>query len=293
MPKNYLRLKHFVASWARHNFGGGPNAPEYELNVSKISPEAEKLLTMAQCNVNDKVVPQCYCERQWQRMMRGEHIARNADFFMAEVRDETEWLTEAEVCELAGVEPLRGESMGEFVSIGIPSEIMQPNGSSSITNSQWQLMRDAASRLIDVIEAAFDAALFDYIDQSVREAKRQNLDRFTSDALEAFMTRNDIRNSTDDREKRCLWRRYYRYLEANKEEVNDTDDMDETFYTGKERQREAANRPSQKKHIMCIDTGEVFDSILEAAAKYEVGYSALRMAIKRGTRCAGKEFVLR
>lgn len=293
MPKIYLRLKHFVAAWARHNFGGGPNDPGRELNVGNISPEAGKLLAMAQCNVNDKVIPQCYCERQWQRMMRGEHIARNADVFMAEVRDETQFLTEAEVCKLAGVEPLRGESMGEFVCIGIPGEIMQPNGTPSSTNSQWQLMRDTAARLIDVIDAAFDAALFDYIDQSVREAKRQNLDRFTSDALEAFMTRNDIRNCTDDREKRCLWRRYYRYLEANKDQGNDTDDMDEEFYTGKERQREAVKRPSQKKHIMCIDTGEIFDSILEAATKNDVGYSALRMAIKRGTRCAGKEFVLR
>lgn len=292
MSKIYLRLKHFVASWARHNYGGGPTAPDHEINVSKI-PDAAQLLTLAQCNVNDKVVPQCFCERQWLRMMRGEHIARNSEFFMVEVRDDREWLTEAEVCHLAGVDPMRGESMGDYVCIGLPDEIVLHNGTTSSTNSQWQLMRDAANQLIDLIDQAFDHALFDYIDQSVRDAKRQNLERFTSDALEAFMNRNDIRNCTDDREKRCLWRRYYRYLEANKYQHTEWVDMDEDFYTGKERHREDMKQACKRKSIMCIDTGEVFDSIHEAATRYSVGYSALRMAIKRGTRCAGKEFVLR
>lgn len=291
MPKIYLRLKHFVASWARHNYGGSPDNPGRELNIAQIA-DAEKVLSLVQMNTNDKVVPQCYCERQWLRMMRGEHIARNSDAFMMEVRDERIFLTEAEVCNLAGVEPLRGESMGDYICISIPNEVTKSNGKTIATNSQWQLMHDAACRLIDIIETEFDYALFGYIDQSVRDAQKKNLERYTSDALEAFMSRNDIRNCADDREKRCLWRRYYRYLEREGIKEQSDEDPDEEFYTGKERQRELAKRRNKRQHVICIDTGEVFDTILEAAQKYELGYSALRMAIKRNTRCGGKQFEL-
>lgn len=291
MPKIYLRLKHFVASWARHNYGGSPDDPGRELNIAQIA-DAEKVLSLVQMNTNDKVVPQCYCERQWLRMMRGEHIARNSDAFMMDVRDERIFLTEAEVCELAGVEPLRGESMGDYICISIPNEVTKSNGKTISTNSQWQLMHDAACRLIEIIETEFDYALFGYIDQSVRDAQKKNMERYTSDALEAFMSRNDIRNSTDDREKRCLWRRYYRYLEREGIKEQSDEDPDEEFYTGKERQRELAKRRPKRQHIICIDTGEVFDTMLEAAQKYELGYSALRMAIKRNTRCGGKQFEL-
>ena len=295
MPKIYLRLKHFVASWARHNYGGGPDDPGREINIAKM-PEAAKLLTLVQMNVNDKVVPQCYCERQWQRMMRGEHIARNSDAFMVEVRDDQQFLTESEVCQLAGVEPLRGEEMGDFVCIGIPDAVLRPNGKTVNTNSQWQLMHDAACQLIDLIEAEFDFALFTYIDQSEREAQKKNLDRYTSDALEAFMSRNDIRNCADDREKRCLWRRYYRYLERDVRRTadSDADDMaDEEFYTGKERQRDTRTRHTiLAKRVLCVDTAETFPSLHEAARAYQLSYDALRKSLRRNTRCGGRKFEL-
>lgn len=284
MSHIYLRVKHFVAAWLRHNYGGGPDDPGKPINIGHMTAALE-ILNLVQCNVNDKVIPHCFCERQWMRMMRGEHISRDYDDFMCEVRDQNIFLAESEVCALAGVEPMRGESMGEYVCIAIPSEVRTSNGT-AITNSQWQLMHNAASKLADLLDEAFDDALFDYIDRSVRAASKLNMDRYTSDALEAFMSRNDIRNCTDDREKRCLWRRYYRYMERNGQS-SDAPEADDEFFTGKERQRSQRNTSSQDKAVMCCETGQQWPSIWQAAKEMGVGYSALRMSIKRGYKCGG------
>ena len=294
MPKIYLRVKHFVAAWARHNYGGSADDPGRELNLAQIH-DALMVLNLVQMNTNDKVIPQCYCERQWARMMNGEHIAKDSDVFLVDVRDKNVFLTEQEVCEYAGVEPMRGDGMGDYVCIPIPDEVYDRQGQPHRTNSQWQLMHDAAVRLEDILTAAFDDALFDYIDQSLRDAKKMNMDRYTSDALEAFMSRNDIRNCADDREKRCLWRRYYRYLERevakNAKDAEDADAMDEEFYTGKERRRQRERRANSGRAVMCLQTGKQWPSIFTAAHDQGIGYTTLYMAIKRGTRCRGMQYV--
>lgn len=292
MPKIYLRLKHFVASWARHNYGLNGDDPGRELNVAQI-PHALEVLNLVQFNVNDKVVPQCYCERQWNRMMRGEYIAKDSDNFMVDVRDERLFLTEAEVSRYAGVEPLRGESMGEFVCISIPHEVPDQNGNTVRTNSQWQLMHDAACRLYDIITGKFDEALFDYIETSIRDARKKDIDRYTNDALEVFMSLNDIRNCTDDREKNCLRRRYYRIKDraaVKEEDATFAAQIEDEYYTGKERHREDSRCSNQRKPVICIDNGEIYESIFHAAQHFGFGYSTLRMALKRGTRCKGMTF---
>lgn len=286
MPKIYLRLKHFVAAYARKVYGAGNEDVGQALTLNQYARTASHLNRL-QCNVADKIVPNCFCERQWTRMMRGENIERDADNWMITPRDEQEWLTEAEVCRLSGIDPMRGEEMGEYVAINAPSSITKPNGEQMQTNGQWQLMHDAASDLIDALDEDFDRAMFEFVDNCMAMAKAKGQKRYMRDALEAFMTSLDIRNCDDDREKNCLKRRYYRYM-RDKMLIDENDD----YHTGKELQKREAYVANNAISVLCEDDGEVYDSIHAAAKQYGLRYKTLQEALRRGTKCGGKRFVV-
>lgn len=285
MARIYLRLKHFVASYVRKVYGDGDD-PSQTIRLNKYSRAAMHLERM-QCNVADKVVANCFCERQWKRMTAGESIERDADNWMVTPRDEREWLTEAEVCRLSGIEPMRGEEMGEYVCIDAPSVIIRQDGTQMQTNGQWQLMADAASDLISELDEDFDRAMFEFVDNCMALAKAKGQKRYANDAMEAFMTSLNIRNCDDDREKRCLKRRYYRYM-RDKMLIDEDDD----FHTGKELQKREAYVANNARKVICEDDGEIYASIYAAARHYGLRYRTLWECLKKGYKCRGMRFAM-
>lgn len=288
MARIYLRLKHFVAAYVRKRYGAG--VADLSAGVTlRAGSDAANVLQLMQQNVADKIVPGCFCERQWQRMLRGEHIDPQADDFMTAVRDPNDYLTEREVCELAGIEPLRGEEMGEYVAINIPQEARNREGDIMRTNGQWQLMHDAASELAHLLSEEFDEALYDYICNCLRDAKSRKTERALQDALEGFMLHYNIRNCADDREKKTLKRRYYRFIDGLR---TDEPDDDIEFSSGRDRHVELVTRCNQAKTVLCADDDKRYPSILAASRAYGLGYDAMKKALKRDTRCGNRKFIL-
>lgn len=284
MARIYVRLKYFVAAYVRKTYGDGDDLAQ-EIVINPYSKAAGHLSRMM-CNSSSKIVGNCFCERQWQRMMRGECIQPDADQFMVQPRDTREWLTEREVCQLSGIEPMRGEEMGEYICVSAPDMIMR-KGEPVRTNGQWQLMQDAANDFIEGLEYDFDRAMFDFIDESLTNARTKGQKRYMRDAMEGFMATFDIRNCFDDREKRCLQRRYYRYM---REKLQQDENVD--YHTGKELTKHSLDAANRGKRIRCADDGLEYDSIHSAASAYGLGYQALWNSVRRGYRCGGKMFVL-
>lgn len=214
MANFYLRVPHYVAAYFRNKDQMKPIPVGGVIKIETTNPLWQILSCMAHSNNSETIVTSgCFCERQWRRMMRGMPIytpkcgAEAPKPIAAKEKGET--LSDSEVSRLSGIPQRKGEDSGEYLCIRLPEEVFI-SGRISKTNGQWQLMNAGAFRMIAMMTEEFWRTFFIYIDKEQEWCLANGYDRSVLDSIERFMTRYDIRNSSDNREKMTMKRNYYR-----------------------------------------------------------------------------------
>jgi len=214
MANFYLRVPHYVAAYFRNRDSNNPIPLGGMMKFDKLSPIWKFLSHMLKSNTTEFIVPfGCFCERQWRRMLRGSTIYTTLDGRRKQIftgpKATGEILNDAEIFKLAGVSPVNGEEHGEYICIQMPPEVYVNNRMCK-TNGQWQLMEGGAKILYDMMSDEFWSAFFTYIKKDYEWCVENGIDRPVLETIDRFMTRYDIRNSSDDKERMALKRNYYR-----------------------------------------------------------------------------------
>lgn len=214
MANFYLRVPHYVASYFRNRDQQKPIQVGGVIKIDASSSLFPCLSSMIFSNNNESIMPHgCFCERQWRRMMRGTRIYTTKPG--AELppspssKTKGEYLADTDVSALSGVASRNDEGVNEYLCIRLPEEVYA-NGRISKTNGQWQLTNAGAKRMAAQMTDEFWRIFFVYMDRDREWCVGHGVERSILDAIERFMAKYDIRNSSDNKEKMTLKRNYYR-----------------------------------------------------------------------------------
>ena len=214
MANFYIRVPHYVAAYFRNQDSHNPIPMGGVMKFDKITPIWKFLSHMLKSNTNEIIVPfGCFCERQWRRMLRGNRIHTSLNEEMKnnpiKPKEKGEILNDADILKLAGVSSVNGEEHGEYICIQMPSEVYV-NNCMCKTNGQWQLMEGGAKKLYEIMSDEFWNAFFTYMNKDQSWCVDNGIDRPVLESIDRFMTRYDIRGSSDNKERMALKRNYYR-----------------------------------------------------------------------------------
>lgn len=214
MANFYLRVPHYVASYIRNKDQANPIMVSGTIYISPTDKLWNVLNSSIHFNRIDNVVRiGCFCERQWKMMMRGFPIQKGINEKASKraviTTEDVLTLNDSEISVLAGISKCKGEDAGEYLCFSLPSEVCV-NGVLYKTNTQWQPLKNGAKVMIAELTRDFWRAFFIYMDKDKDWCIANHIERTTMESIERFMTRYDIRNSSDNREKKTLKRNYYR-----------------------------------------------------------------------------------
>lgn len=216
MANFYLRLPHYVASYFRNKDKQKEIPVNQPVVIDRFDPLWCLFSAMLRRNSVEEIVRNgCFCQHQWERMMRGEYLYPNAGHYPfsddSSAPAERITLKDDEVWHMAGLLPQKNKDACEYLCIAIPEE-MELDGALCRTDEYWQLRQVGAYRMAAAMNAEFWRACLLYIDKDYDWCLARNIDRALMDALERFMERYNIRNSPENREKSTMKRNLYRKM---------------------------------------------------------------------------------
>lgn len=220
MATFYLRVPHYVASYFRNKDSDKPIPVGGVLLIEQTERLWVIITSMIHLNrVSNIVRCGCFCERQWNMMMKGSRLFASNKQCAIDLtlfsKEERLSLSDFEVSELSGISKCKGDDSGEYVCIKMPKEVYI-NGKWHKTNDLWQPLKQGAMDMISEMTREFWRAFFVYMDRDRDWCLVNKVERSLMEGIERFMARYDIRNSPDNREKKTLKRNYYRKRKSYK-----------------------------------------------------------------------------
>ena len=209
MSNIYLRVPQYVAAFYRGRDYMHPLRFDEPLKFCDFSREMVVLMNGAHM-VSQLVQTQsrCYSQRSWQNMMRGKEPGGGKTMIL---RDQTQWLSPKEVCQLDGNRKTDYQEACDYICIALPSEIM--NGGRVVrSNMGFALDGKAAGQLRTMMRNEFKASLLDYFIQDRRYCNQIGINRTQVETLERFLARYDIPVSVTNKERDSMRRMANRWL---------------------------------------------------------------------------------
>lgn len=220
MANFYLRVPHYVASYFRNKDQQKPISVGGVIRIEDTNPLWPILSATVHNNDAGIVVAVgCFCERQWRKMLHGNHLESNsskgksANLNHTKTNERT--LSDEEVSLLSGIPLRKGDDSGEYLCLKLPNETYRKNKVFQPT-TVWQPSCAGAKKLIAQMTDEFWRVFFNYMDKERDWCIAHDLDRSVMESIERFISRYNIRNSMDNREKMTLKRNYYRKLKSYK-----------------------------------------------------------------------------
>lgn len=210
MANMYLRVPHYVASYYR-------NRDEFKpIEIGKpVSLENEPLLWNMLIsglidNPREKLVKEgCFCERMWRKMMRGQYLPSAHKGNLRLNRDQSLYLTDAEVRELSGMKSSVRSNSSEYLCVKLPPYIFY-KGRQVAVDGQWQLTSFTCQIFITTVRRLFWESCIKYINNFIESGKAVGMNHSKAEGLERFLSRYDIRTGEDERDRKTMKRIYFR-----------------------------------------------------------------------------------
>lgn len=209
MANLYLRLPKYVASYIRNKREYAPIGVGEPVIIDPTSYLYMDFIHGLTVNTYSTVSEKhCFCEKQWQRMMKGYSIER--DKLRRNVRLLTDridqlTLTDDEVSLLSGTKRPKGEVSGEYLCIRIPPEVRRGDRMVS-TNGHWQLSHNAASTVRSLMTDDFWRGFLSFMSRGKQYCIENHTHFVSMEYIERFMARYDIYNGIDNKMRNNLKR---------------------------------------------------------------------------------------
>ena len=209
MANVYIRLPKYVASYIRNKMESSPIAVGEPISIDPTSYLYMDFIHGLTVNTGNTVSSNhCFCEKQWQRMMKGlsierKNLRRNVCLLSERIDQLT--LTDDEVTLLSGVNRPKGEASGEYLCLRIPPEVRR-SGKLIQTNGHWQLSHNATSTIRSLMTEEFWRCFLSFMDRAKLYCIANHTTFVTIDYIERFMARYDIYNGPDNRMRNNLKR---------------------------------------------------------------------------------------
>jgi len=210
----YVRVPHYVASFWRNRDERKPIALGGRVDLSGEYLLWQMMQQGLVRNPDEEVVKEgCFCERMWRKMLRGQSVVANEKGRFVKVypgRDASQPLCDAEVRSMAGMKEAKSEGQSEYLCVVLPSRVYV-NGIQYAVDGQWQLRGKTVQSFVLELRRCFWNECVSYVEKFMAAAPR-GTERSANEGLDRFMTRYDIRVSSDNKERATLKRNYYRQL---------------------------------------------------------------------------------
>lgn len=209
MANVYLRLPKYVASFIRNKRESDPIAVGQSIVIEPTSYLYMDFIHGLTVNTGNTVSSNhCFCEKQWQRMMKGysikcEHLRRNVRLLDDRIDQLT--LTDSEVSLLSGVRRPKGEVSGEYLCLRIPPEVRRGDRMIA-TNGHWQLSHNAASTIRTLMTDEFWRGFISFMNRGKQYCAENRVIFSNMEYIERFMARYDIYNGADNKMRNNLKR---------------------------------------------------------------------------------------
>lgn len=213
MSNVYIRVPKYVASYLRNKSEVCPIGVGEPISIDPTSYLYMDFIHGLAVNTGNTIsANHCFCEKQWQRMMRGYSIERKnlrRNIRLLSDRMDQLTLTDDEVALLSGVKRPKGEVGGEYICLRIPPEVRRGDRMVS-TNGHWQLSHNAASTVRSLMAEEFWRCFLSFMKRGKQYCIENRTTFVTMDYIERFMARYDIYNGPDNRMRNNLKRNLHR-----------------------------------------------------------------------------------
>lgn len=285
MANIYVRVPHYIASYLRTRIESSPLAPDEPIRMDFSDPWYIEFLMHADANLRNDVNLDCFSERQWITMRRGEAIVfKNAMIPDIARKKKDQRLHLYEIYQLAGRPDLvRRDENGtflpdteypdEYVAFQMPKVIVR-RGREVRVLGDWYLR--SSHEFIDALRLQFKMVYVKFMAQdqyysnalaaigaraelTMAPGEIQRIkSRARMESIDRFMLRYDIRPG--DRERETLKKMLMRAVKADALAL-DSDSNHSSWILAHCRNPLSETEPTQCRRVMLLETGEVYPSI--------------------------------
>lgn len=224
MANLYLRVSRYVAAFWRST-GDGQSLP-YHVPV-QFSPYTQEYVVLTS---GLRIVPEhqqhrasCYSQTAWRNMSMGRKPNGGPAII---IRNQSDWLSYAEVCTLERLTNKTKTDAFEFLCIRLPNEIIAGDHVERVTKS-YTLDSRAAQQLRRLLKEEFVRRFLDFETRNIDFAKSKGIDRSGIEIMERFFMEYDLPVSHDQSERETLrrlmqrWRKEARALATRPAVIGD------------------------------------------------------------------------